>query len=241
MSYNPRWAVFEGFADSDEGRALSRRIDAMVMRHFRPHASKLDPNWQCLKIRFADFVDLQRRLPLEDTDACKVEFDYRPKWAILIGPKVGNMPLTTEVFGMVPEPLLALMRMSDALHRKPVSHLLWNPKHNIELIDGKTVVRFENCVQGVVRNVRGDEFDVEIFDGSFGSPPTDGEVEHYTRERLMAEIDMEVFQCQAVGIDYLPYTSENGTRLETAEEVRAANQRAEEAHAEVEGDQVSTA
>ncbi len=194
------------------------------------HVAKLDPNWHEVSIQFSGLHDPQRKLverPLTDKDACLVEFDYRPAQVILVGPKVGHMLLTEEIFGMIPEPLLALMRMCDVF--KPWTHSLKNKAHVIELIEGRTVIQFENCVSGVVRNVRGDEFDVEHFESNFGPSPCDGKIEHYTRARLLEELEMDDCRCQAVDVRYLPYLPHDGRLMDTVEAVREANRIAREA------------
>lgn len=219
-----RWVSFEAFVCGREGSALYHRIHAMARHHLNRHAVKIDPNWRRAEIIFDQNQyypgEKMSKLPLTDIGACRAELDYRPTSVLMSGPKSGNVELSAEIFGMIPESLIAFMRLFDIF--KPWPHVLYNPRHQIELIDGKTVIEFENGEEGVVRNVRGDEFDVEIFDSVFGTPPNDGAVMHYTRDQLMAEMAMDAFECQAVGVDYLPYVGTNGVRLETAEDVRAA-------------------
>lgn len=201
----------------------------MACHHISGHVAKLDPNWHSVSIRFNDLHSPQRKLverPLTDKDACLAEFDYRPAQVILVGPKVGHVLLTEEIFWMIPEPLLALMRMCDVF--KPWTHSLKNKGHVIELIEGRTIIQFENCVSGVVRNVRGDEFDVEHFESNLGPSPCDGKVEHYTRARLVEELKMDDCRCQAVDVRYLPYLPHNGRPMDTVEAVREANRVARE-------------
>ncbi len=193
----------------------------MARHYISGPAAKMDPNWLSVEICFDKpengFIGRQ----IADKDACHAEIDYRPSRVILVGPKVGHVLLTEEIFGMIPEPLLILMRTCHMLGATRFA--LDNPKHEIELIDGKTVIQFENCLSGVVRNVNGDEFDVEHFESDFGSSPCDGEIVHYTRKQLLEEMKMDGYNCQAVDFRYLPYLSEDGKPMNTVEDVREAN------------------
>lgn len=218
MAYDyTRSQSFEVFACLNDGNSLRRRIHAMARHYVSSHAAKIDANWHSVEIRFDSLYVANRErleLPIADKNACRVEFDYRPSSVTLIGPKVGHVSLTEEIFRMIPEPLVALMRMCDVL--RPWNHTLCNPKHVIELIEGKTLVHFENCVGGVVRNVRGDSFDVEgLVHDDLGE-----DQRHYTRERLLEEFKDDGLNCQAVDVDYLPFLPQDGMPLNTVEDVR---------------------
>lgn len=218
MTYNQdRYRAFEYFACDTNGNSLRRRIHAMARHYVSSHVAKLDPNWHSVEISFDDMHRPSSELierPLTDKDACRVEFDYRPSEFVLVGPKVGHVNLMEQAFQMIPEPLFMLMRACDVM--KAWFHTLYNPKHVIELVDGKTVIDFENCEHGVVRNVNGEKFDVEYF----GCTPS-GEkqlVEHYTLKRLLREMQMDEMRCQAVGVDYFPFLPFEGMSRNTVEE-----------------------
>lgn len=215
-SHHSRFSSFSSFGCSNDGEAFRRRIHAMARHHVSGHAAKIDPNWHSVDICF----DHHERVDHDDadaslTDACRVEFGYRPTSVTLVGPKVGEVSLTNEIFRIIPEPLVMLMRTCDVL--QDWHHTLSNPRHVIELVDGKTVIRFENCVSGVVRNVRGDSFDVE----SLGlEDRLDEDQKHYTRERLLREFKIDAYRGEAVDVSYFPFLPKEGMTLNTVEEYR---------------------
>jgi hypothetical protein len=217
MSDNKRFWVFEGFACGRDGNELSRRVAEMALARATEKLQAIDPNWSGLDITFggdmgyASCIDF----PLEHADACRLNFDYRPKSVILKGPKQGHVDVTAKIFTIIPEPLVALMHTLDQF--KPWFRNLYNPKHEIELIEGRTIVKFENCMRGVVRCVRGEEFYVELFE--YGAR-FDGDVKHYSLEQLKAEINQGGDHGQAVDVDYFPCLRDDGTRINDLEELR---------------------
>lgn len=224
-----RFRAFEDFACSRNGNSLRRRVHAMARHYASSHAAKLDPNWHSIAVRFNEYY-IQQQLThrsVTDKDACRVVFDYRPSRFVLECPKLGHVDLTEEAFQVIPESLFILMRVHDLFKEWP--HTLYNPKHEVELIEGRTLVHFENCMTGVVRNVSGEEFDVEFFTGNFGCPSScDGEIEHYTLERLKQEFEIDGMCCQAVDVGYLPFVTSDGRKLETADDVREEDRRQSE-------------
>lgn len=231
MFNHSRFSSFENFAFSREGNALRRYVNTIARRAMGSSLAELDPNWHSVSFQFDDAHDPQRKLferSLTDKDACRVEFDYRPSRVILVGPKVGNMLLTCEqVFGMVPEPLVALMRMGAVL--RLCFRKLHNPRHVIELIDGRTVIEFENCTSGVVRNVRpseGDAFDVEGIDQI---ELDERDQVHFTRASLMEGFKVEGLLGQPVDVDYFPLLAADGTPINSVEELIERRRREREA------------
>jgi len=220
-----RFSAFDDFACSRNGNSLNRRIHAMARHYASSHVAKIDPNWHSIEIHFSNphgpSSELYKR-PLTDKDACHVEFDYRPSEFVLVGPAVGHVNLMERIFQVIPESLFILMRTFDVM--KTWFHTLYNPKHVIELIDGKTIIVFENCEQGVVRNVNGNEFDIEYL-GMTPSAEKRRVVKHYTRERLLQEMTRESSLGpldkhfgEPVGVDYFPFLPLEGMTRNTVDE-----------------------
>ncbi len=216
--------AFERFAYGLNGSSFIQRLHAMARHYISGHVAKIDPNWHRVEIEFEGKCRRLEERSQTELEACRVEFCYRPSSVVLVGPKVGHVLLIDRIFEMIPGPLLALVRMSDVIRH--TQHTLYNPKHNIELIDGKTIIGFEICTDGVVRNVRGDEFDVEGMGCGGAGDFCPGDFMHYTRSRLLEELKSKEEHGQACDIDYLPYLPYDGRTFNTAEEVVEARQQA---------------
>lgn len=221
-----RSSDFDSFACSREGQALQQHVFGVAARHLAKSVAELDPNWHSVRFCFSSVCLLRRELterPLTDKDACRLELDYRPTQVVLVGPRVGHMLLTEEVFGMVPEPILALMCSFDFFGSH--FHTVRNPKHVIELVDGKTIIEFENCTKGVVRNVRNDDaFDVETLPGEID---LDDDQTSFTRASLKEQFKIEACHGQAVDVDYFPLLGESGP-IRNVDEFREAHRIAQE-------------
>jgi len=205
-----RSRYFSRFAFSRDGLSLNRRIHAIARHHAGLHASSIDPNWHSVNIQF-DYADAQGFLDLNTSakDECRLTFDYRPTLVELVGPKVGHVDLTASAFKVIPEPICMLMRTCGEIggrYSMLAVHTLHNPEHAIELIDGKTVIVFENCAAGIVRNVRGDIFDIEDLRGLI---PLHETQMHYTRQTLMRDLKVDGMCGQACDVDYRPFLPRN--------------------------------
>lgn len=211
---------FYNFAYSKDGASLNRKIHAMARGYATKRLVEIEPNWHSLTVRFDDSISTEvLRKPVTEEGACRIEFDYRPTSVVLVGPNVGNVDLTKEIFTFIPEPLFVLMRMCNVTEGG--YHVLYNPKHVIELLDGKTIIKFENCTSGVVRNVKNDEFDVEDFD--------ERDQVHFTRASLMEGFKVQDCRGQPVDVDYFPLLREDGTQIATVEDLFEDQRRANEA------------
>lgn len=218
--YSRSWS-FNTFFCSKEGHSLVRKIHAMARGLVTEKLAKIDSNWHSLRVEFDGYVKNDALdKPVTDEGACNVEFDYRPKLVLLVGPNVGNVDLTEEAFDLLPEPLLVLMRTCDVL--KHWFHTLYNPKHVIELIDGKTIINFENCTSGVVRNVRNnDAFDVESLPGEITLVERDQV--HFTRASLLAGFEAEGHCGQPVDVNYFPLLPQHGIAINNVDDLREAD------------------
>ncbi|MDD2786168.1 MAG: hypothetical protein PHS79_04755 [Patescibacteria group bacterium] len=217
-----RYLSFHHFDCSKNGWALSRRINAMARHYMTGYAEKIDANWLEVIIEFKEsYTHEMIEKPFVDPDSCRVTIDYRPTRIQVVGPNVGHHVLPVgEIFAVIPEPLLVFMCACSLLNRG--HHVLRNPKHRIELIDGKTIIEFENCTAGVVRNVvNDDEFDVEDLAGQIKLDPSDQK--HFTRATLQAGFKIEGLYGQPVCVDYFPLLPSNGIAINNADDVRESH------------------
>ncbi len=215
-----RYSTFHSFALGRNGSSIRHRIHAMARHYASSYMAKIDPNWHSIEIYFNDPYSACSNLIQGSTtseDECLVELDYRPSKFVLVGPQVGNANITEQVFQAIPEPLVMLIRALDVIRAQDF-HELRNPKHAIELIDGKTIIEFEGDVIGVVRNINGEKFDVEYI----GPTVAIGQVVHYTVSKLHQEIGANSHAYgTAVDVDYLPHLPRKGKSQNTAEEINA--------------------
>ena len=214
-----RFSTFYDFAKGPMGKEFWGRSLTHLRRRLAEFASTVDANWHSVEIAFPGCNEAWKTFfdrPSDDKDARRLEFNYQPK-VTLVGPKVGHMSITDKIFDIVPEPLIAFLCMQDLLGHQNLD--VSNPDHVVEIIEGRTVVIFENCVTGVVRNVQGDTFDVEGF-ALEGVEQLDEDQSHFTRAKFFAELEMEEPWGQATAVRYLPYLPEDGMLMDTVEAVR---------------------
>lgn len=208
----------QSFARSDEhANRIRRRIHGAVIAKLRPHMEKIDPNWRCCRLGFEqlpfDKKDHDRKVPSDGRLDLSLKFAY----AFFNGPAQGDVDLMDVIETLIPEPLVALLRVFDAYEDWHISFT--NPKHQIQLIPGRVLIGFENCMDGYVKSVDGEQFTVEILgmlETTFGGT---GEVYEYTLDQLKKELKDDGMNCQAVSVSYFPFLVGDGKKMETPVEL----------------------
>ena len=172
--------------------------------------AKIDPNWATVIIEFYD------RIFDRDKDLAGL-FNYRystPKSVILNGPKRGDVPLRYKLHEAISCELLAKIR--DVLVRTNEKRFeIFNPNHQVEILNGQTVILFENCEYGIVQNYTtpNGSFDVMGYNIVWGMPPEQSGYEYeYETEHMRTYDFIQAFldelknpdSCDAVWIGYLP-------------------------------------
>lgn len=120
------------------------------------------------------------------------------------GPRFGESSFLRHIERVLPHDLLVLL--SELAKREHNWKYLWfgNSNYEIQLIDDKTEIVFENCEVGIVRHFDPEKGTIEIH-MSGGPSRNDGQVRRYTKARLAEELAMEYSQHgEAVYIEYLP-------------------------------------
>jgi hypothetical protein len=114
-------------------------------------AKEIDPNWLKLEVAFSEVDDRAYELAIEQG---RLEISFSPNRAVLNGPLSGNVDLLTHERMQDPDVKTLLMLYST---RKPKGFTLYNERHRIELIPGRTEVGYEHCESGVVYSVESED------------------------------------------------------------------------------------
>ncbi len=216
---------FFDFRISRETVSLSTRIHAMLRHFLGQHAKAIEPNWYQIVVEFGenenDLGFLDRAI--DEQDACRVSFDYRPKVVTLVGPKHGHTDWTKIALQLAPEQLFMLVCLSQRLFGD-TRHVLRNPRHRIEVLAGKTVLAFKSGREMVVGNVR---------DGSLDMFGINGEDIFSPRSTHLLSTDGVIIDLMSgdpespySGFSYLPYLPMDGMPMDTPEAIRKARAQA---------------
>ncbi len=159
---------------------IEQRVDDTLLAALRRIANSIDPNW----LRFS--IELQ---PLERVHG----LDFTPTKASLNGPLRGDVDLLRHEDLQRPDlqHLLALRWVSDVMlgeqHRASRNHIeLYNDRHRIELIPGRTYVCYEHFEGGVVHSFDGDRFRLWL------DVMSDPNGEHLTHSESLAHLTSEL-------------------------------------------------
>lgn len=192
-------------------QALTESIKQTVLALLRPRIEAIDPNWLNCYISFK--TPWREREPWFDPmQRHQVKFDIEARYAQINGPKQGTVDITDLVEALIPEPLLAMLRLVDVYHFPPGGiFCVNNPDHRIEIIPNRTIVDFE-CPDdsGFVYAVQGGTFFVEHFNWH-DETPSRSHGDEYTMELLLEELAMDGDCFQAIGVRYLPFSEEEKT------------------------------
>jgi hypothetical protein len=180
----------------DPAYRFPRHVWQVLSKYF----SSIDPNW-------ADgHIDL--------------DVHARPSYAVLNGPKYGNVIILEHIkklfSGSLASGMKRFVKPKMPYILKFGNHLdFCNPDHKLEFIDGRTRVLFENCDIGIIRNYNSQNQSFDIYDRCFegrieSSPDERGLCHSMTVDDLLSDFDLTdkgCMCCQAVTIDYLPPTA----------------------------------
>lgn len=165
------------------GRALDsieQRVEQVLKASLMRIAKEVDGNWLKLELSFLTGEKRTREAALQQG---RIELDFKPTSAVLNGPRYGDFSLLAHERMQDPDIRTLLMLYSAT---KSADFTLYNERHRIELIPGRTQLVYEICEVGVVYSVETEgRFTVFITDG-----PTDGLCEEWL-ETLRANLDLE--------------------------------------------------
>lgn len=200
------------------GEVLREEAKSLLSAHF----DTVDPNWRSALVFFpCPLVEPPhepcRLFSFEDPQAeenallrKQPQFrsqDLLPESAVVNGPERGDVDFRDKILEILSEPLLAWLRVAADFENNARFLDVFNPKSQVQLINGRTVVHFEHCYGGVVQNYNREQGTFEVLvDRCLGKEldPEERSVEKYTVEQLREELTMDAFQGQACGITYLP-------------------------------------
>lgn len=135
---------------------IEQRVDDTLLAALRRIANSIDPNWLSFSI------ELQ---PIEKAKGSGFPLDFTPTAASLNGPLRGDVDLLQHEDLQRPDlqQLLALRWVNDAMcggqRGESCNHIkLYNDRHRIELIPGRTYICYEHWESGVVHSSNGDRF-----------------------------------------------------------------------------------
>ncbi len=196
-----------------------------MLRHFLgQHAKAIEPNWYQIVVEFGEDendLDFLKR-GIDEQDACRVSFDYRPTAVTLIGPKHGHTDWTRIALQLAPEQLFMLVCLSQRLFGD-TRHVLCNPKHHLELIEGKTLLRIKDGSEHVVCHAMDEYFDTEtlnVEEKSFVESP--GRTCCAYVPSLLSDLTKPDEDPFYIGFTYLPLLPLNGMPMDTALNIRRA-------------------
>lgn len=202
------------------GRTLVDSLRAALLALAKPHIESIDPNWVAFSVAFVENSSFVERDPDDAAPDRRIDLDFKLR-AHFNGPERGSVDITEAIEQLVPEPLLALLRVADAYLAGQSSFSFRNDKHVVRIIPGRTLVDFENCEDGYVRT--GDEtgFEVEVLGGLGGLSPGTGDVYAYTLDQFKKELAEDGMRGQACAVSYLPLLD----GIETPAQLLAAYQK----------------
>lgn len=159
---------------------IEQRVEQVLKASLMRIAKEVDSNWLKLELSFPAVDERAREFMFQQG---RIELDFQPTVAVLNGPQHGDFDLLSHE-RMQDRDIRTLLMLYGAT--KPPGFTLYNERHRIELIPGRTEVAYEHCEVGVVYSVEpGDRFTVFI---------THGHTERLCEERLETlrdDLDLE--------------------------------------------------
>ncbi|MCX6744698.1 MAG: hypothetical protein NTX82_04200 [Candidatus Parcubacteria bacterium] len=178
------------FVDLNRSDHVDPDFPKFVWEVLQKHFSSLDPNWVSAQIKF--------------------EYEAKPVWAVMNGPKSGDVDFLQAVNEFFAGILATDMNNFLAPKMKSVHWInLQNPDHKMEIINGRTQILFNYLDIGVIRNYDPAKQTFELHDMHFvecGVLDSDRgfAYEMSVSELLEQLVDDDPWGFQAVEIIYLP-------------------------------------
>ena len=207
LSQNDIRQYHNGAENWDNLCEISSLIYSVVLSYIAPFLSRIDSNWYSVEIKLGVPKDKKESTNLASEKRAPKEM-LAVSEVILQSPIYGGMPVDRfAIQALLPLAVRMLLRVSHPDN----DHVYWsefhNPEYKLQLINGRTLVFFENIDRGVVK-----EYDPEkgtfkvhyLVDDARDTTTETGHIEEYTVEKLQEELAMDDFRCQAVGLGYLP-------------------------------------
>ena len=197
-------------AGSNIRKSLRHTIQRLLFNAIQPIAERIDSNWYAATVLFSDRATSCG--PNEQNRCLTV--NYTANDVLLVGPKHGHMLLSNANDAILPEALLAHLRVCDLMTHGS-SRTIWNPKHNIRFVPGCTLILYEGKLVGAVERVDG--FYVRVQ--GVTETVVDSRIT-YVHERQIKRQIRDVTG-PAIGVSYLPLLPVDGVQMDTVEAISA--------------------
>lgn len=187
---------------SNELREVIGIIRKIVLRPLGQYLRRIDSNWYFAEITFTEPTKRRVRGP----DNRVLSKTFQPVCAHFNGPRYGSVEIPVDAIqALLSEPLMVMLRTCADYHDFHCGNAIrfWNPRYRLELINGRTLIHFENCDLGRVENFNHKTRDFEIYILNDLCSQRVVRVESYTIGQIKREFAMTKQQCQAVGLEYL--------------------------------------